>query len=350
MLLFFQMNSHLQIESLPNEILVEIFEYLDARDLYHAFYNLNYRFNQLLQSLNELSLILSICDRNQSISSQPIFLPYIHTLIIKYKTEIQLNNYINLRRLILCWLTYTRPYKFETVHLPYLEYLSIHFKGSPTNFALQRLHETIFSNGFPCLKYCSLPQYSTIQKTDRWTNVPSLCILKIGYIGLLTYISILSACPNLQSFHFHEERIRQLSTNIPHYPKQTQLRRLIIHDKHINPTIQTGILNEYILCVPHLEYLSVHGTTYQMKDFHYLFEFDWYASIIATNLISLRQLNIYLPVFQTKRKTKPVHDEFFLQLEKFIFQIHNNRYFVRVTPNRKNELDFEYCDSSDLSD
>ncbi|CAF3414152.1 unnamed protein product [Rotaria socialis] len=39
-----------RIESFSNELLLDIFEYLDAFDLYQAFYGLNYRINDLLQS------------------------------------------------------------------------------------------------------------------------------------------------------------------------------------------------------------------------------------------------------------------------------------------------------------
>jgi len=44
-----------QLEYFPNEIFIEIFKHLDIQDLFQAFYNLNFRFNKLLHSLNHLS-------------------------------------------------------------------------------------------------------------------------------------------------------------------------------------------------------------------------------------------------------------------------------------------------------
>ena len=76
-----------QLETLPNEILIEIFEHLDARDLFRAFYNLNLRINKLLQCLNKLCLMLSIHDREE-ISANAIFLPYIQILIVKYNKKL----------------------------------------------------------------------------------------------------------------------------------------------------------------------------------------------------------------------------------------------------------------------
>lgn len=45
------------IEQLPNELLIEIFEYISAYDLYHTFFNLNSRLNSIINSLQNLHLI-----------------------------------------------------------------------------------------------------------------------------------------------------------------------------------------------------------------------------------------------------------------------------------------------------
>lgn len=338
-----------QFESLPNEILIDILQYLDARDLYRAFYNLNSRLNTLIQSLNDLSLILSICDRDE-IADNAIFLPYIDTLIIKYKTDIKLHYYPNVHRLIFFWLPYTRPYKLENVNLPHLEYLSINLKGSSSSFTIHRLHETIFSSGFPRLKYCSLPKSSTIQKTERWTKLPSLRILKVGYIGLFTYIAILSTCINLHSFHFFEEKVFQTSILLRQYFNHENLKRLVINEKYIGPILHSGVLNEYLSCVPNLEYLSIHVITYHTKNLPYLMEFDWFGSTISSHLSFLQQFHFHLPIFRTKQMNKFLNEDTFQQLEKCFKIIHKNPYQSRLFINRKSlkhSISYESSDSSD---
>ncbi len=57
------------IENLSNELFYEIFDYLDGIDIYEAFSNLNYRFQQLLTS----SSILFKIDLND-ITSEEIFM------------------------------------------------------------------------------------------------------------------------------------------------------------------------------------------------------------------------------------------------------------------------------------
>lgn len=342
-------NSRPQFESLPNEILVEIFEYLEARDLFRAFYNVNLRFNELLQSANKLSLIISIRDSEEKLSNAN-FLPYIHTLIVKYKTDIILNRYTTIRRLILIGLPYTRPYKLESIILPHLEYLSIILKGSSSTFSINRLHDPIFSNSFPCLKFCSLPKTSAIQRTERWTKLLSLRILKVGHIGLFTYIAILSTCPNLNLFYFLEEKVLQTSTVLPQYFNHENLKRLVIKEKYIGPVAHVGILNEYLICVPNLEYLSVHVTTYHVRNLQYLFDFDWLASIISTNLPTLVQFNFHLPIFRTKRINKLVDENTFSELEKRFKTMHCNRYKSRLFIDRKNFQNLHWYESTDSSD
>ncbi|CAF1165080.1 unnamed protein product [Rotaria magnacalcarata] len=53
-----------RIESFSNELLLDIFEYLDAFDLYQAFYGLNYRINNLLQSAQLHIVYDSLQERN----------------------------------------------------------------------------------------------------------------------------------------------------------------------------------------------------------------------------------------------------------------------------------------------
>jgi hypothetical protein len=68
-----------RLEFLPNEILLDTFQYFDAGDLYRAFYNLNSRFNALLRSLSNLCITLLTFNSNET-NYNKIFSSYIHTL------------------------------------------------------------------------------------------------------------------------------------------------------------------------------------------------------------------------------------------------------------------------------
>ncbi|CAF0929806.1 unnamed protein product [Adineta steineri] len=47
------------LEDLANELVFDIIDYLDIRHIYKDFFGLNRRINKLLDSLNNISLVLS---------------------------------------------------------------------------------------------------------------------------------------------------------------------------------------------------------------------------------------------------------------------------------------------------
>ena len=58
-----------RLESLPNEILINVFECYDARDLFRACFDLNTRLNQLIQSIDALWLTVTKHEDHLGISS-----------------------------------------------------------------------------------------------------------------------------------------------------------------------------------------------------------------------------------------------------------------------------------------
>jgi len=85
-----------RLELLPNEILLLFFQYFNAQDLFQAFYNLNNRFNQLIQSFNELHLVFQMkkTDYNDN-----IFSSYVYTLVIDYNIDVNLRHFPNIHHL-----------------------------------------------------------------------------------------------------------------------------------------------------------------------------------------------------------------------------------------------------------
>src|ERR1700728_594101 len=88
-----------QLEDLPNEILIEILKSLDIQELFQAFYNLNFRFNALLYSLNNLSFTLSRNNYND-FNLWKFPMDGISTLIITAEIHVDLERFTHLRCLI----------------------------------------------------------------------------------------------------------------------------------------------------------------------------------------------------------------------------------------------------------
>jgi hypothetical protein len=143
-------NNRSRLEFLPNETLIGIFEYFDARDLFHAFNNLNIRFNKLLRSVNHLCYTISIPYPDES-SDDEIFSPYIYTLITNCNLDYQFCHFTNVHRLILDRYPNNALKYFHVENFRYLEHLSVRvphcIMQCPNDF-----HQNSLSNGFSHLK------------------------------------------------------------------------------------------------------------------------------------------------------------------------------------------------------
>jgi len=172
-----------QFEHLPNEILLEIFDYIRLNDLIRAFYNLNNRFNSILFSSNIHLRILYPNDIEENNINEKILTDFIinqrfiSRLQLTHNKAIPDQKFINLshiRSLILDTPTLTLIEQITPEKLPRLEYLRIGYISA--KISLTKLHHDIFSNAFPLLRKCSL---NNITDNNLWTGSPSIRSLGI---------------------------------------------------------------------------------------------------------------------------------------------------------------------------
>ncbi|CAF1142504.1 unnamed protein product [Rotaria sordida] len=74
-------SNKIRFEHLPNELIIYLFKYFHAEELFRCFYNLNNRFNKLIKLINYLCLIISQNNQYQ-IKNFHVFSSYLYTLII----------------------------------------------------------------------------------------------------------------------------------------------------------------------------------------------------------------------------------------------------------------------------
>ncbi|CAF1125007.1 unnamed protein product [Adineta steineri] len=111
----------IRLEDFPNELLLNIFRYVDTRDLFYGFWQLNQRFNQLLQSLKKLVLIIEKSE-SKLIS---IFGCQIYKVIVDTCLDINFMKFSYLHSIVLYDITETDLTQIRTKFMPYLAYLSI---------------------------------------------------------------------------------------------------------------------------------------------------------------------------------------------------------------------------------
>ncbi|CAF4279829.1 unnamed protein product, partial [Rotaria sp. Silwood2] len=309
------------LEILPNEIFINIFQHFDTRELFRAFYNLNFRFNRLLQSLNYLSLTIFKFHSNE-INDYDIFVSYVYTLVIDYAVDIDLNRFVNLHRLTLLSPTSNQLKQVVSNNLSSLEHLSVGYEHFLFSYYIPDLCKKIFSNGFPCLKSCSLLEPRILEIIPNLTQTTQLCILKMDNIDLLAYKHILTLCPNLYLFQFtmlnqHEE----LYYIEPHL----NLKKIIIKFQSLIKSISDCAMNHYLSYVPNLEQFIVYEINFDVNITEYL-DYNWFASLIDKQLPLLHRFKYYLHAYGVKQND----DNIINRIETNFKQIHNKRYQSRL--------------------
>lgn len=277
-----------RLECLPNEILLELFSYFDAQDLFHGFYSLNYRFNSLLQSLSNLSLTL------HHSTSNDIHYPYIYTLTINASININFNQFIHLHRLILLSPTSKQFHQLSLTSLPLLEHLSIGYEHYLYSSYILDLSKKIFStNHFPCLTSCYLFERKFLQITPTLSSSNNLRILKINEIDLSIYQVLLSLSPQLNSIEFtiFNEQI-ECNPSQPH----SQLQRMTIKFPNFQSQFSENLINCYLSFVPCLFQLNISEMNFHDHISIYL-NSNWFSLSIERFLPQMKRFGYFLYLY-----------------------------------------------------
>jgi hypothetical protein len=308
------------LEFLPNELIIELFKYFKTQDLFRNFYNLNLRFNNLIQSL--IHLIYSTDKNDNHILSYP----YIRTLIINSPIENELYCFPNVRRLILDYVTDDLITQLNRDILPNLEYLSINHKVHP--LYMSDLRTKIFSNIFPNLKYCYISRIKSPNVLEQWTQTLSLNFLKLTNIDSLIYISILIVCPNLYFLKFKLSIKSKIQSNIVLH---NNLKQLIINTNYDDGPWDDDVLENYLLCVPNLEQFRIYRSISRDSNIiDYLKYYDWLSSIISSHLSCLYRFQFDLYINRSHELIEFDFPDICRVLKEKFNDVHKDRYQSRL--------------------
>ncbi|CAF1200105.1 unnamed protein product [Rotaria sordida] len=266
----------IHFEHFPNELLIDIFEYLDARDLFYGFWGLNKRFNHILQSLKNISLTMKN-DESKLIS---LFAPQIKRLIVDTCLNIDLTQFPHLHSLILLDLTETQLRQIQSEFMPHLVYISI----SPDNKSciLSQLIQRIFSQTLSSLRCVNLGcvRYPVFHMFQSYV----LQSITINCTSSITVPYILLASPNLSNLrvHFEENNFNIFYKNptIPNHP----LKYFILSDPY------------GLLCFKHVDtFLTYMPNLKRIKlNFNCDVLFIQLAKTVATRLICLNRFDCHI--------------------------------------------------------
>ncbi|CAF3463691.1 unnamed protein product [Rotaria sp. Silwood1] len=310
------------IEIFPNELLIEIFEYISSYDLYNTFFNLNSRFNSLIDSLSNLCFILEE-DWDHKERIIPHFASHITSLIIKHDELIDFSYYSNIRSLKLSMPTMNQCNAIQPYILPNLEHLYISNLFFSDN--TEQLCRFIFSPLFPRLRTCHI---------DRMilNDHHPYCSLSLQQLTIspCTWESnmckqILQACPNL--IYLRIIRLENISFKlfVNFICSHTSLRHIYMHFYSIEDEWYQHI--DWLLSnVPNLENFTLLIDKNETKE---KFSFDRLSHLLIQRVPYLINFKAKIPLNDFLSKDlniiKQLHPLFiYIQIRQYENQDFNN--------------------------
>jgi hypothetical protein len=167
-------------------------------------------------------------------------------------------------------------------------------------------------------------------------NDGSICLsslrnLKVQFINLTIYQTLLSTCSNLYYFQLSIFTSEECLLTIPIH---NNLRRLRIKVGDVVWPWNDHLFNSYLSCLPNLEDFSIHRLIYISRITESFFNYDWLASIVSSHLPLLHRLRFYLHCSQSKKLSKYDTEKTINRLKQTFINIHNNQYRSRLIIER----------------
>ncbi len=236
-----------RLEDFPNELLFSIFEYMDVVDLYYGFWELNQRFNQLLQSLKNLSSTIEK-DESKLIS---LFGHQIIRLVIDTSLDVDFSQFPYLHSLILNQMTRNHLQQIQSKLMPYLTYLSTLFDDK--YFIASQLIRQIFSPALSSLHYVNLRcLYVPILEGFQSYSLHSI-IFHCTSLIMVQYI--LDSSPNLSTLHvFIDENKYNIFAQVPSIINHP-LKRFILIDHY--SILCANNIDTLLACMPNLQRIKL---------------------------------------------------------------------------------------------
>ena len=270
----------MNFEIFPDELILDIFEYFDIRDLYQSFYDLNCRFDHLVQSKSTYALTTCSADEMED----PLldqFAKQITKLVVDHSSYIDFHLFPSLTVLILNCPSEDQLEQIYLCSFPHL--LHLEFGIMASTLSHRSLHRFFHSKQFPFLESCIFHHDDNPVSLNRyrqlWANPSILRTLWFHSVDL----SLGSEIHRHRHLHTHDPN-DAIKMKVLH----THLKRLDLCCGPTGPTIHD--IDQFLIQAPNVERLRIAS-----HEVYYSFEFlDQLASIFYQRLLGLKQFDCEL--------------------------------------------------------
>jgi hypothetical protein len=262
-------------EFFPDEIIIDIFEYFDIRDLYQSFYGLNSRLNSILRSRKNLSLTFSSPDEIDD-PFIDLFIKYIIKLIIDHSSYMNFQPFFSLHSLILNSPSDDQLEQIYLCKFPYLIHLE--FGIMSNRLSHRALNEFLHCKQYPSLQTCIFHHENNAVSLNRYRQIwSSSSILRTIWFNSID-LSLLNSDNRL----INREKI--FSIDVIHL----NLKRFDICCVSTGPSILD--IDYFLQHTPNLEKFKIAS-----NEIYYSYEFlQQLASILQQRLMNLHQFDCEL--------------------------------------------------------
>jgi len=284
------------LEDLPNELLIFIFGYLSAFDLYESLFHLNYRFNQIcFQQKLHLDLSLRQCLTDYYCLNQHLF--QLNTFSIELNrsvSTIHFDCFVNLRRLIVkdgSLRDFNENVFISLNKLEHLSYLKTycvlieHGDDVLPILKLKSLKSLTFHSFEP------IPFANRIENEKLLPQLEYLCVdgcYVDDFFRMLEHFDSSSSLKRINVFLIYEQKYGELSSSsLFHFYFDS-----VVNIEFTFNYLSFDNFQSILRCFPNLKYLKFSNLTNQ---FDYLSSQKW-NSLICSNLLQLIQLKFYIRI------------------------------------------------------
>lgn len=317
------MSDNLQLESLPNEIFIEIFDYFSLAELYQSFKDLNQRINNILQSLTNRALQLWSSSEYAEHEMNEFFSPTIVSLIINDEYDVHLNHYPQIHS-----LTYIYATNCQLEHFLQSNFCHSNFKYlNVTSDDLVLFIDYIHSHQFSSLRQCILRNIDSLSMCP-WKMTPTSRSISICADENLIS-TILQSCPNLT----------HLSLSIFRY-SHTTLLTILVHRylkylsiEMIEPAWTVEMIERLFSSIQISQLISFQIQSHESSIIP--FDFNELLTIFNTHLPNLQRFdcNISIPSGIDIKSIRELHPFLFNSIE-FRYQHDGSfRIYTRLCEN-----------------
>lgn len=304
-----------RFELIPDEIIMEIFQYIPLMDLFNGFFNLNFRLNYLLHHMRFGIYINQNEDSNKHLLnildyfSKQIF--YIH---VDHYPLLNLKKFSNLRSLIIYLPTKSQLLSINSHIMPYLSRLWL---GMINRNDQKIILNIIFGNEqFFKLSFCNLFEINLINNIYPLKSCQNIRKLFISHCTGKDFVILISLLPNLYQLEICFTDV--LSTKIHNLTNYYHQKLRILKIEFLEKFSQLNMLNYLLSFVPYVQRCTLllvnlvkirdyaHLQKILLENFFGLREFicfiDYDCQLSSNRMIpKFDRLKIQLPFFETIR-------------------------------------------------